>query len=384
MNRTTSFLRLPAQLSAIALLAATACGGEDTSSPQEQDASTEEEAQEEAATIPPEDLSGLVIFNWTQSDTFLTFHDIEDGSLNTRLSLQELNEADEERHQTDWSQFVLSPGYRNAVLETDQGLILGSLDDEDHSYTPGPVIAPEQGSSFSDGEITYAAPQFSPDGTQIWFEERKEYGEEDSRIMAVDVETPEAEPEHVGDAPRVARSPDTVEEIRVHGRALDVGSPETVYMVSEDNELEVLSLVESKPFGEDSGPGDALELFIDESGENVVPSNFVHGPDGQYIGPLDSDPQGGAHNQLSLFSLDQEGTVTDDEVLLETEGSPVTRYWYDAESDRLLLQTSEAYYLHTIGDSGEPELAFEALDFGEDNDIAGEADSLGIRYPHGN
>lgn len=384
MNNTPWFLRLPAHLFVIVLLAATACGSDDASDPQEQDAPAEEETQEEAEAIPPEDLSGVVIFNWAQSDTFVTFHGIEDGSLNARLSLQELNDADEERHQTDWSQFVFSPGFRNAVLETDQGLILGSLDDENHSYTPGPVIAPEQESSFSGGEIAYTAPQFSPDGTQIWFEERNEYGEGDSRILAVDVDDPEAEPEHVGDAPRVARAPDTVEEIRVHGRALDVGSPETVYTISEDNELEVLSLVESEPFGEDSEPGAALEFFIDESGENVVPANFVHGPDGQYIGPLDSDPKGDAHTQLSLFSLDQGGAVTDDEVLLETEGNPITRYWYDAEGDRLLLQTSEAYYLHAVGDTSEPELVFESLDFGEDNDIAGESDSLGLRSPHEN
>lgn len=379
MNETKRYSGIPAHLSLACLLVLTGCGSDDT--PNAQDAPNEE-TPEEAAEIPSEDLSGLLIFNWSNDETFVTFHDVEDGSLNIRLSLHELNEADEERHQTDWSQFVFSPGFRNAVIETDQGLILGSLDGETRSYVPGPTIAPEEEASFSGGEITYSAPQFSPDGTQIWFEERSEHGEDDSRLLAVDVDDPESEPAHVGDVPRLTQAPDTVEEVQVHGHGLEIGLPDTVYTISEDLEPDVLELVESGPPGQDSAPGDSLEFLMSEDGTNIVPSNFVRGPEETFIGPLESAPQEDTHTQLSLFSLDEEGSVTDDDVLLETEGNPINRYWYDPQGDRLLLQTSDAYYLHTIGDDGEPERAFEALDFGEDGDVAGESDSLGIFPPH--
>ncbi|MBE2997959.1 hypothetical protein IDM40_04435 [Nocardiopsis sp. HNM0947] len=370
---------LVAPLTLVGLLVLTACGSDDTP-PTEAPGS--EASPEETVEIPPEDLSGLLIFNWSNEDTFVTFHDVEDGSLNSRLSLHELNEADEERHQTDWSQFVFSPDFRNALIETDQGLILGTLDDETRSYTPGATIAPAEEASFSGGEITYAAPQFSPDGTQIWFEERSEHGEDDSRILAVDVDDPESEPDHVGDVPRVTQAPDTVEEVQVHGQGLQVGLPETVYTISEDLDVEVLDLVESEPPGQDSAPEDALEFLMNEDGTDIVPSNFVRGPEETFIGPLESAPQEDSHTQLSQFSLDEEGAVTDEEVLLETEGNPINRYWYDSQGDRLLLQTSDAYYLHTIGEDGEPERAFEALDFGDDTDVAGESDSLGVFQPH--
>ncbi|WP_017609171.1 hypothetical protein [Nocardiopsis xinjiangensis] len=372
MRDTRHLLRAPAYLALFALGATAACSGEAEQAPQEQGQESTE------ADSPGPDLSGMVFFHDADHELFLTFHDPEDGSLDTRVGLQNFSlqaaEDDGGYYPRKSGDFSFAPGFGHTVTPTQQGLLLGVLDDQGQAYEPGSTLAPEEGASFNDGEITYESPQFSPDGTQLWFEERTEHGEEDSRILAVDLDDPEAEPEEVGSAPNPSFSAGQVEEEQANQSTTRMSAPSSAYTITENNELTVYSNTEEE---NDAG----LEFLADSDSGDVMPWNFVRGSEGLYIGPLDGSAQENQYTALSVFALDADGTVSDEELLVEAEGNPILRHWYDSDSDRALLKTDDGYYWQEMDSEAEPELAFTAPDFGDDDDITNDKRPVGLYSP---
>lgn len=320
----------------------------------------------------------MVFFHYADHEFFLTFHDPEDGSLDTRVSLQDFTsqavEDDGGNYPRESGDFSFAPGFGHTVTPTQQGLLLGVLDDQGQSYEAGSTLAPEEGASFNDGEITYESPQFSPDGTQLWFEERTEHGDEDSRMLAVDLNDPEAEPEEVGSAPNSSFSADQVEEEQANQSTTRMSAPSSAYTITENNELTVYSNLEEE---NDAG----LEFLADSDSGDVMPWNFVRGSEGLYIGPLDGSAQENQYTALSVFALDADGTVSDEKLLVEAEGNPIRRHWHDSDSDRVLLQTDDGYYWQEMDPDAEPELAFTAPDFGDEDGITNDKRPLGLYSP---
>ncbi len=384
MNTKTRRLWAPAWLLSLGLLAVTACGSEEEPAPVESSEEAGEEGEAEEVLISPEELSGLVLFHQFRSDVYLTFHDVDDGSLKSRIELSEFAGTDERVYNLQWHWFAFSPGFRHVAMETDTGLQFGTLDDETHTYTPTATVEPADGSTFGGGALKYQSAQFTPDGEQLWFTEHAEHGEGDSRVLAVDTSAPEGgEPEHVGDVPRDSVPRFRFESVSAYGRESASSPPASAYAITEENELDVLTLhePEDESGGDDPEKGSELAFLAGDT-SGVVPWNFLRGPDEQFIGPLAGDSWGNQHTQLSLFTMEPDGTVADDEVFLETEGNPISQYWYDSEGDRLLLRTSDAYYVQEIGSTSEPDRAFDDFDYGEEAEGGTPANSLGIYPPY--
>ncbi|WP_017615531.1 hypothetical protein [Nocardiopsis salina] len=384
MRETRRLLRTPtgpALLAALALGAASACSNEEEPAPPEQ------ENIPETDEIPDPGLSGLVFFHHADHEFFLTFHDPEDGSLDTRVSVQDLVlTAEEDTGGFDPArseEITFSPGFGHTVTPTDGGLLLGAIDEQRAAYEQVTTIAPTagpdpegpgtEGPAFEEGEVTYESPQFSPDGSHLWFEEKAEGQGGSSRLLAVDLSTPEAQPEFVGEAPTSSMPAAQAEEEWANRNTRNLSEPENAYAISEAEEPTV--------YTEPEGTNDAgLKFLADDETGDIMPWNFIRGGDGTFIGPLDGSAEETDHPELSVFDLTADGTVSDEEVLVEAEDNPVHRYWYDSDGDRLLLKTDDGYYWQEIDAGGEPELAFDALDFGDD-ELANDELPLGLHAP---
>lgn len=371
MRETWHLLRAPAYLALLALGATSACANEVENA--EEQAPPEQESTE---ATPGPDLSGMVFFHHVDHEFFLTFHNPENGSLDTRVSLQEFASKAEEddggydpRRSDD---IFFAPGFGHTVTQTQQGLLLGVLDEQGSAYEAVSILAPVEEADFDD-EVTYESPQFSPDGSQVWFEERTEHGEDGSRLLAVDLNAPEAQPEHVGYTPASSWSAAQVEEEWANRNTPRLSVPENAYGVTEDGEPAVYS----EPEGEN---GAGLEFLTDTDSGDIMPWNFVRGGDGRFIGPLDGSVQESEHTELSVFDLAADGTVSDEEVLVEAEGNPIHRHWHDSDNDRVLLKTDDGYYWQEMDTEAEPELAFTAPDFGDD-ELANDELPLGLYSP---
>ena len=249
-------------------------------------------------------------------------------------------------------EITFSPGFGHTVTPTDGGLLLGAIDEQRAAYEQMTTIAPTagpdpegpgtEGPAFEEGEVTYESPQFSPDGSHLWFEEKAEGQGGSSRLLAVDLSTPEAQPEFVGETPTSSMPAAQAEE----------------------------------EWANDAG----LKFLADDETGDIMPWNFIRGGDGTFIGPLDGSAEETDHPELSVFDLTADGTVRDEEVLVEAEGNPVSRYWYDSDGDRLLLKTDDGYYWQEIDAEVEPELAFDSPDFGDD-ELADDQGPLGLHAP---
>jgi hypothetical protein len=351
-----------------AVLALTACSsGEDAAAPEE---ASQSDAELEEPTVPAEELSGLLVHHTGASGAFLTFHDVEDGTQRSLIDLTDLAMAETDSMGIDvfWHRFAFSPDFRFAAYEHDGGLRFGELNAEIYSYDWTGAVEPEESTTFSGGAIEYLSPQFSPDGSQLWFEEQHELGEEDSRVLSVDVTDPEGEPEHQGDAPRGVGTIHRVDSRVMSGQGTWRG-PDNVYAITEDNQLEVLERVVDEET--------ELDYFIGDT-TGVVPWNFVEGAPGQFFGPINFDHS--TFTELHSLSISDDGTASDDGIDLEATGNSVSRMWADKEHERLILRAGDSYFAYTPGSDDEPVALFDDLTYEERPEGTFQTEILGV-YP---
>jgi hypothetical protein len=348
-----------------AVLALTACtsGGDDATQGEESQA----DAEPEEPTVPAEELSGLLEYHNGTRGVFLTFHDVEDGTQRSLIDLTDLAMTNM-GIEVFWNQFAFSPDFRFAAYEHDGRLRFGELNAETYSYDLAGVVEPEESTTFSGGTVEYLSPQFSPDGSQLWFEERHQQGEEDSRILSVDITDLEGEPEYRGDAPRDVETIHRVDSRVLSGQG-NYRGPDNVYTITEDTQLEVLERIEDEETG--------LVYFIGDT-TGVVPWNFVEGAPGQFFGPIDFDRS--TFTELHSLSVSDDGTVSDDGIDLNATGNSISRMWADKEHDRLILLAGSSYFAYTPGSDDEPVALFDDLTYEERPEGTVQTDILGV-YP---
>ncbi|OLT26876.1 hypothetical protein BJF83_20215 [Nocardiopsis sp. CNR-923] len=351
-----------------AVLALTACGsGGDETAPGE---ASQADAEPEEPTVPAEELSGLLEYHRGTRGVFLTFHDVEDGTQRSLIGLTDLAlaETGDMGIGAFWDRFAFSPDFRFAAYEHDGGLRIGELNAQTYSYDRTEVVEPQESTTFSGGAIEYLSPQFSPDGSQLWFEEQHELGEEDSRILSVDVTDPEGEPEHRGDVPRDVGTIHEVDSRVLSGQGTWRG-PDNVYAITGDNQLEVLERVNDEETG--------LDYFIGDT-TGVVPWNFVEGAPGQFFGPIGFDRS--TFTELHSLSVSDDGTVSDEGIDLEATGNSISRVWADEEHGRLILLAGNSYFAYTPGSDEEPVALFDDLTYEGRPEGTVQTEILGV-YP---
>ncbi|APC36902.1 MULTISPECIES: hypothetical protein [Nocardiopsis] len=351
-----------------AVLALTSCSsGGDEAAPE---GASQTDAESAEPMVPAEELSGLLEYHWGTRGAFLTFHDLEDGTQKSLIDLTELTRAETASMGIDvfWSRFAFSPDFGFAAYEHDGGLRFGTLNAETYSYDWIGAVEPEESTTFSGGEVEYLAPQFSPDGSQLWFEEQHQHSEEDSRILSVEITDLEGEPEHRGDAPRDVETIHEVDSRVLSGQGTRRG-PDNVYAITEDTQLEVLERVNDEETG--------LDYFVGDT-TGVIPWNFVEGAPGQFFGPLGFDHS--TFTELHSLSLSDDGTVSDDGIDLEATGNSISRVWADKEHDRLILLAGNSYFAYTPGSDDEPVALFDDLTYEERPEGVYQSEILGV-YP---
>lgn len=347
------------------VLALTACSsGGNEAAPGE---ASQADAEPEEPTVPTEELSGLLEYHRGTRGVFLTFHDVEDGTQNSLIDLTDLAMTNM-GIEVFWNQFAFPPDFRFAAYEHDGGLRFGELNAETYSYDLAGVVEPEESTTFSGGTVEYLSPQFSADGSQLWFEEQHQQGEEDSRILSVDITDLEGEPEHRGDAPRDVGTIHRVDSRVLSGQGTHRG-PDNVYTITEDNQLEVLERIEDEETG--------LDYFIGDT-TGVVPWNFIEGAPGQFFGPISFDRS--TFTELHSLSVSDDGTVSDDGIDLDATGNSISRMWADKERDRLILLAGSSYFAYTPGSADEPVALFDDLTYEERPEGTVQTDILGV-YP---
>ncbi|MFE6307466.1 hypothetical protein [Nocardiopsis sp. NPDC057823] len=351
-----------------AVLALTACNsGGNEAAPEE---ASQANAEPEETALLAEELSGLLVHHTGARGVFLTFHDVEDGTQTSLINLTDLAMAEAAGTGINafWDKFAFSPDFKFAAYEHDGGLRLGELNAETYSYDWTGTVEPEESATFSGGAVEYLSPQFSPDGSQLWFEEQLEHSEGDSRVLSVDVAAPEGEPEHRGDAPRDIGTIHRVDSRVMSGQGAWRG-PDNVYAITEDNQLEVLERVKDEEMGLDYFVGDAT---------GVVPWNFVEGVPGQFFGPINFNRS--TFTELHALSVSDDGTVSDEGIDLEATGNSISRMWADKENHRLILLTGSSYFAYTPGSDDEPVALFDDLTYEERPEGAYQPEILGV-YP---
>lgn len=301
---------------------------------------------------------------------YLTFHDTEDGTQKSLIDLTDLVTAGRTSMGGDafWHKFAFSPDLGFAAYGYDGGLLFGELNAKTYSYDWTGTVEPEESATFSGGAIEYLSPQFSPDGSQLWFEEQYENGEQDSRILSVNVTNPEGEPEHRGEAPRGTETLHRVDSRVMSGQG-DWRGPDHVYAITEDNQLEVLERVKDEET--------ELDYFIGDS-TGVVPWNFVEGRPGQFFGPINFDHS--TFTELHSLSVSDNGTISNDGVTLEATANNISRMWADKEQERLILRAGDSYFTYTPHSDDEPKALFDDLTYEERPEGTFQTEILGV-YP---
>lgn len=361
-------LKRGAPLLLTAVLTLTACSSTGEESAPEQAAQISAEPEE--TTIPAEELAGLLEYHHGARGAFLTFHDVEDGTQKSLIDLTDLavDESTSGGALAFWNKFAFSPDFRFAAYEHEGGLRLGELNAQSYSYNWTGTVGAAESTTFSGGAIAYLSPQFSPDGSRLWFAEQHQHGEEDSRILSVDVTEPEGEPHHQGDAPPKVGTIHKVHSRVLSGQGTHKG-PDNIYAITGDNRLEVLKRVE----GEETG----LDYFVGDT-TGVIPWNFVEGAIDQFFGPVDFDHH--AFTELHALSISEDGTVSDQGVDLEATGNRISRIWADEEHDRLILFAGNSYFAYTPGSNDEPVALFDDLTYEEKPEGVHRTEILGV-YP---
>jgi len=344
------------------LLPLTACGGVGGDWAAPVVSPTPEERPAERA------LSGFVRLaeNSTEKAVFLTFHNVDDGTQKLLVDLTELTARSESYvFFLDPSKFAFSADFRHAAYETSQGEIrLGELVPNTHAYQVTATLAPEEEAaedlSYLLGEevtISYRAPQFSPDGSELWFEEYLEPGEEESRVLAVPTDDPlGAPPEERGLVPREVWPLHQYEGLTLTKGTENVYVPEAAYAVTPDNELQVLT----EPVG---GGGQDFHFLTD--GTRVASKDFLPDPSGRFVGLLPKKNWGVPSTNRStlwIFNLAPDGTPSDDEVITDAFSDNIQRLWVDTDGNRYVVQSGGAYHALPFGARrGEPQELFSTF-----------------------
>jgi len=226
------------------------------------------------------------------------------------------------------------------------------------------------GSEESEAEVSYQSPQFSPNGSELWFEERRE-GEEKYRVLAVPTDAPlDNPPEERGEVPH-----DSLPLEEYEGALLLKGPegsfiPKAAYTATTDNKLQILT----------SPRGAATQEFhFLTDGTRVASRNFLPGPSGNFVGLLPKDGQGGEvdHSTLRTFKLSPDGEVSDVEELVTLSGKKIERIWTDFDNNRYVLYADGTYYgfpFHARG--GSPTELFSEFTF--DDSVSHRTDSARI------
>lgn len=351
-----------------AVLALAACSSEGGQATPGEASQADAELKEPG--VPAEELSGLLVHHKGARGVFLTFHDVEDGTQRSLIDLTDLalDETSSVGIEAFWHKFSFSPDFEFAAYEHDGELRFGELNAETYSYDWTGLVEPEESATFSGGAIEYLSPQFSPDGSQLWFEEQLENSEEDSRVLSVDVTDPEGEAEHKGDAPRGVETIHRVDSRVLSGQG-NYRGPDNVYAITPDNQLEVLERVRDEGTGLDYFAGDTI---------GVVPWDFVEGTPGQFFGPIGFDRS--TFTELHSLSVSDDGTVSDEGIALEATGNSISRMWADKELDRLILLAGSSYFAYTPGSDNEPVALFDNLTYEEEPEGTFQTEVLGV-YP---
>jgi len=358
------------------LLPLAACGGDGTSSAP---------PTPEDRGVTAETLSGFARLAESSSGktVYLTFHDVDDGVQKLFLDLTELTDRSANyMFFLDTTDFAFSADFRHAAYETSEGEIrLAELDADSRSYHVTAVLAPDEaapetedvygvGSEESEAEVSYQSPQFSPNGSELWFEERRE-GEEKYRVLAVPTDAPlDNPPEERGEVPH-----DSLPLEEYEGALLLKGPessfiPKAAYTATTDNKLQILT----------SPRGAATQEFhFLTDGTRVASRNFLPGPSGNFVGLLPKDGQGGEvdHSTLRTFKLSPDGEVSDVEELVTLSGKKIERIWTDFDNNRYVLYADGTYYgfpFHARG--GSPTELFSEFTF--DDSVSHRTDSARI------
>ncbi|GAA3970935.1 hypothetical protein FOF52_14635 [Thermobifida alba] len=379
MKITRRSLRPPASALLALLLPLAACGVGDGDAEGGGAPSPEEQG------VNAKTLSGFVRLaeDSVAKTVFLTFHNVDDGVQKLHLDLTELTARSETYvFFLEPADLAFTADFRRAAYETANGEIrVGELDPDARSYRVTATLVPEDeeaedgtGEEASDGGVAYQTPQFSPDGSELWFEERRE-AEEEFRVLAVPSEAPlDAPPEERGRVPRDAWTLHEYEGHLLTRGPENVFLPTAAYTVTPDNELQVLT--------EPGGAADEDFHFLTD-GTRVASKNFLSGPSGDFVGPFTVTDWGVTstdRSTLHTFSLSPDGTVSDEDVLVEIPGKEIERVWADTDGSRYVLYVDGAYHgfpFHARG--GAPTELFSEFTF--DDSVAaqtGAAKILGI------
>ncbi|SFA89433.1 hypothetical protein SAMN05216266_10251 [Amycolatopsis marina] len=369
--------RVAAVLSVLAIASSTACGSEGAA-PTDAAGGEREPAP---AGLSDAELSGFVQF--TQSVTkigqpvgvHLTFHDPETGAEELRL---DLSVAREERGTApDVSEFAFTSDFRRMAWIADDGLGVAELNDDVRAFTKtGSVPAPEN--SFDDGELEYALPQFSPDGSQVWFVSRttssSDWRRDDAtwQVLSVDAADPSATPPQPrGEVPAESQPPKD-SHVGIGHSGLRLARGKAGFAVSADNELQIVNR---------SVRDDERELDYYTDGSRLFPVNFIPYTEETYL-RLSDEENGSAQGNgtyLIAFELTPDGTVSNERTVFHSNDRKITSVHLDTTRSRLILRTREGYYGTDIKAEAEPKPLFDSFTYSAEQRLP-ERELLGL-YP---
>ncbi|WP_143101878.1 hypothetical protein [Amycolatopsis marina] len=333
---------------------------------------------ESTSRLSATDLSGFVRLNVPSSwaagpmNAYLTFHDPDDGVERLRLDLTVTRE--DRRRMPTLGDYAFSRDFRRvAWIGADGGVRVGEVDDGTRAYAEtGSVAAPRE------GRMEYALPQFSPDGSQVWFmsrtDDKKSWDKEDARweILSVTAADPSGAPPQLrGEvaAPAEPRNDLRRTFVQMRGFLPDMKS---AVVVSADNTLRILD----SAFDGDDPRG--LEYFTD--GSELIPANFVHYTGETYFRlSWSENGSAGIGPYVIAFDMAPDGTVSNERVLFHRSDRTIRRLFVDADNDRLIL-SGDGYYAATTNSEVDPRPLFDKLTYTGREEKYTERSTLGL-YP---
>lgn len=334
---------------------------------------------ESASRLSATDLSGFVRLNVPSSwaadpmNAYLTFHDPDDGVERLRLDLTVTR--DDRRQMPTLGDYAFARDFRRvAWIGADGGVRVGELDDGIRAYVEtGSVAAPRE------GRMEYALPQFSPDGSQVWFmlrtDDKKLWDKEDARweILSVNAADPSgAPPQPRGEVPAPAEPRSDLRRTFVHMRGF-VPDIKSAVVISADNTLRVLDS------GFDENDPRDLEYFSD--GSQLIPANFVHYTGETYLRlSWSENGSAGIGPYVISFDMAPDGTVSNERVLFHRSDRTARRLFVDADNDRLILRTDDGFYSASTNSDTDPQPLFDELTYTGTEEKYTERSTLGL-YP---